>query len=121
MFSTLFKLTKKKAERIDTISLKGKEKSIKEIFQNNFSKIFPLIFLQSEYTIQYGEQKGKRIDGLAFSEEKQTFYLIEYKSEINRGIIEQALTYWNACQEEANRYHLRDIWNKYLKKEGKEA
>ncbi|KLL02939.1 MAG: hypothetical protein MRECE_36c005 [Mycoplasmataceae bacterium CE_OT135] len=119
MNSTLFKLTKNKAERIETIPLEGKEKTIKEIFQNNFSKIFPLILLQSEYTIQHGEQKGKRIDDLAFSKDNQTFYLIEYKSEVNRGVIEQALTYWNACQEEANRYHLRDVWNKYLRKQGK--
>jgi len=83
----LFKLSKKKVERIKENPFKY-EKEIREIVESNLGSIFGLQLVRGEFSLN-----GRRIDTLAFDKEAKSFVIIEYKKDRNFSVIDQGMDY----------------------------
>src|SRR5436305_14812262 len=118
-FSRLFRLENKNniSEELEEISLKGKEdKEIRKIILDNFPKLFSYLELfnegeQSELPVfQEKQRKNKknrkpikkpRPDSLAFCENENQLYILEYKSKIDEDILKQVKQYRRFIQSDS--------------------
>ncbi|MCE8163613.1 MAG: hypothetical protein I3273_05615 [Candidatus Moeniiplasma glomeromycotorum] len=114
----LFKLEPNLARMEETIlSEKGtKERYIQNLFKENLSKVFDLIYLKEEHCLTNPDtgKKDCRVDTLAFSNKNQCFVVIEYKRGESLELYQQASEYISCLKgnyEETihNRYELLDI------------
>ncbi|CAJ0846730.1 12374_t:CDS:2 [Entrophospora sp. SA101] len=103
-FSKLYKLDKNKnLKDVKEESLEGQENElVRNIILKNFHKLFDYLELFNEgkpFSLPHGPKK--RIpDSLAFCEKLgKRLYIFEYKSKIDRNIIDQTIKYRNALQE----------------------
>ncbi|CAH1764989.1 14938_t:CDS:2 [Entrophospora sp. SA101] len=129
-FSKLYKLDKNKnLKDVKEESLEGQENElVRNIILKNFHKLFDYLELFNEgkpFSLPHGPKK--RIpDSLAFCEKLgKRLYIFEYKSKIDRNIIDQTIKYRNALQENNdsgnnNLNHLRDHWIKAGERESKQ-
>ena len=65
------------------------EKDIQIIIESNLEVFFGLKFVSSEFTIDHF-----RCDTLAFDKESQSFVVIEYKKQTDKGLFDQGLGYF---------------------------
>ncbi len=86
----LFKIEGKKIKLIEEQHF-DTEKDLQSLIENNLYDIFPdlkLTFIKTEFTI--GEF---RFDSVAFDEENNVFYILEYKNIEKRSLIDQGVAY----------------------------
>lgn len=83
----LFKLNRKQIEPIKELPFKY-EKEIKEIVEENLSKLLGLKYVRSEFQIG-----SLRIDTLTYDSESKSFVIIEYKKNRNFSVVDQGMSY----------------------------
>src|SRR5207248_4578477 len=106
-------------ERIKQTDLRArgeKEKYIQNLFKENLSKVFDLLYLKKEHYLINPDtgRKDCRADTLAFSKKSRCFVIIEYKRDESLELYEQAGEYISCLKgdyEECihNCYELLDI------------
>lgn len=83
----IYNIKDKKLSQIKKISFKN-ERELQKLTENNLEKLFNLKFIASEFQVD-----NLRIDTLAYSEESNSFIIIEYKNTKNYSVIDQGYSY----------------------------
>ena len=84
---TLFSIKKNKLSQIKKVDFKN-EKELQKLTENNLEELFNLKFIASEFQVD-----NLRVDTLAYSEEANSFVIIEYKNTKNYSVIDQGYSY----------------------------
>jgi len=83
----LYSLSEGSLKRVATSAFKL-EKEIQEIVEKNTRELFGLEFVSSEFAVE-----NFRLDTLCYSEESNSFTIVEYKKDKNFSVIDQGYTY----------------------------
>ncbi|WP_405267799.1 DUF5655 domain-containing protein [Methanobrevibacter sp.] len=83
----IYNINDNKLTQIKKVNFKN-ERELQRLTENNLEELFNLKFIESEFQVD-----NLRIDTLAYSEETNSFVIIEYKNTKNFSVIDQGYSY----------------------------